>query len=206
MVIRRYTPISSNFDVGCVKFVVKVYRPCERFPAGGKMSQHFDAMQIGDYLDFRGPVGEFEYISNGDFLLDGEESKGTRYNMVAGGTGITPCMQIAAEVLRNPSDPTQISLIFACREEGDLLMRTTLDEWAAKFPTKFKIHYILSDAWPKDWKYSTGFVDQALFKEHFYDAADDVWNLMCGPPIMLDRGCTPNLLAIGHKKDNVFSF
>jgi nitrate reductase (NAD(P)H) len=205
-VIRRYTPISSNFDVGCVKFVIKVYRPCDRFPEGGKMTQHFDAMKVGDYLDFRGPVGEFEYLSDGDFLLDGEQSKGTRFNMVAGGTGITPCMQIAAEILRNPSDPTQMSLIFACREEGDLLMRTTLDEWAVKFPTKFKVHYILSDAWPQDWKFSTGFVDQALFKEQFYDAGDDVWNLMCGPPIMLDRGCTPNLLALGHKKSKVFSF
>merc|ERR1711990_718203 len=58
-VLRRYTPISSNYDVGCVKFVIKAYRPCERFPNGGKMSQHVDSLKIGDYLDFRGPVGEF---------------------------------------------------------------------------------------------------------------------------------------------------
>jgi nitrate reductase (NAD(P)H) len=206
MVIRRYTPISSNFDVGCVKFVVKIYRPCERFPAGGKMSQHFDNMRIGDYLDFRGPVGEFEYISNGSFLLDNEESKGTRFNMVAGGTGITPCMQIASEILRHPSDPTQISLVFACRQEGDLLMRSTLDEWAAAFPTKFKVHYILSDCWNKEWKYSIGYVNSALFKEHFYPPGGDTWNLMCGPPVMLDRGCTPNLVANGHSKDRIFSF
>ena len=206
MVVRRYTPISSNYDVGCVKFVIKAYRPCERFPAGGKMSQYLDAMKVGDFLDFRGPVGEFEYVADGDFLLDGEEQKGTRFNMIAGGTGITPCMQIAAEILRHPSDPTQVSLIFACREEGDLLMRSTLDEWAAEFPNKFKVTYILSDSWPKDWKYHTGFVDKSLFAEHLYPAGDDVYNLMCGPPIMLDRGCTPNLTALGHKKDKIFSF
>jgi len=206
-VVRRYTPISSNHDIGCVKFVIKAYPPCPpRFPEGGKMSQYLDSLQIGDSIDFRGPVGEFDYSSDGQFTIDGHPKTGKHFNMVAGGTGITPCMQIAAEILRHPADPTQISLIFACRNEDDLLMRSTLDEWAANFPSKFKVHYILSDSWPEGWKYSTGFVDKKLFDEQFYPASDTTWNLMCGPPIMLDRGCTPNLLALGHKKENVFSF
>ena len=205
-VMRRYTPISSNYDVGCVKFVIKAYRPCDRFPRGGKMSQHLDSLKLGDTIDIRGPVGEFEYVSNGTFFIDGEECNANRFNMIAGGTGITPVMQIASEILRHPEDKTQMSLIFACREENDLLMRSTLDEWAEKFPDKFKVHYILSDAWPKDWAYSTGFVSKPLFQTHFYKGGDDVYNLMCGPPIMLDKGCTPNLVALGHSKDKVFAF
>jgi nitrate reductase (NAD(P)H) len=205
-VLRRYTPISSNYDVGCVKFVVKAYKPCERFPEGGKMSQHLDALKIGDTLEVRGPVGEFEYTSSGKFFIEGEECYATRYNMIAGGTGITPVMQIAAEVLRNSGDNTQMSLIFACREENDLLMRSTLDEWAAAFPNKFKVHYILSDSWGKDWAYSTGFVDRALFEENLHPPGDDCYNLMCGPPIMIQKGCEPNLSAIGHKKSRQFSF
>jgi NAD(P)H-flavin reductase len=47
--------------------------------------------------------------------------------MITGGTGITPVRQIAAEILRHPEDKTQMSLIFACRYEKDLLMRETLD-------------------------------------------------------------------------------
>jgi nitrate reductase (NAD(P)H) len=205
-VMRRYTPISSNFDVGQVKFVIKAYRPCDRFPNGGKFSQHLDSLKIGDTVDMRGPVGEFDYLSNGNYLIDGEECYSSRFNMIAGGTGITPVMQIAAEVLRHPEDTTQISLIFACREENDLLMRSTLDQWATVFPDKFKVHYILSDKWPADWKYSTGFVNKDLFEKELYPAGDDVRNLMCGPPIMLDKGCTPNLVALGHKKDNIFAF
>lgn len=207
MVLRRYTPISSNYDRGCIKFVIKAYRPCERFPEGGKMSQYTDTLKVGDYLDFKGPVGEFEYVKNGDFILETEGNCHARcFNMIAGGTGITPCMQIAAEILRNPEDPTLVSLIFACRVEGDLLMRTTLDEWAATFPHRFKVHYILSDAWPSDWQYSTGFVDKPLFEEHLFEPADDVYNLMCGPPVMMEKGCRPNLTAIGHAKDKQFVF
>ena len=205
-VMRRYTPISSNFDVGQVKFVIKAYRPCERFPNGGKFSQHLDSLQIGDTVDMRGPVGEFEYISNGKYLIDGEECFSSRFNMIAGGTGITPVMQIAAEILRHPEDSTQISLIFACREENDLLMRSTLDQWATVFPDKFKVHYILSDKWPEGWQYSTGFVSKDLFEKELYPAGDDVHNLMCGPPIMLDKGCTPNLIALGHTKERIFAF
>jgi nitrate reductase (NAD(P)H) len=205
-VMRRYTPISSNYDIGCVKFVIKVYKPCERFPNGGKFSQHVDTLKIGDTVDFRGPVGEFDYISNGKYLIDGEEHFSTKFNMIAGGTGITPVMQIAAEILRHPEDKTQMSLIFACREENDLLMRSTLDQWAKVFPDKFKVHYILSDSWPEGWKYSTGFVNKELFEKELYPAGPDVHNLMCGPPIMLDRGCTPNLLALHHDKERIFAF
>jgi len=205
-VVRRYTPISSNYDVGCVKFVIKAYPPCERFPEGGKMSQYLDALKVGEFLDFRGPVGEFEYDADGKFAIEGEPCVASKFNMIAGGTGITPVMQIAAEILRNTNDTTQCSIIFACREEGDLLMRSTLDEWANKFPHKFKVNYILSDSWSKDWKYSTGFVDRALFEENLYPPGDDVYNLMCGPPIMIDKGCTPNLAAIGHKKSRMFAF
>lgn len=205
-VMRRYTPISSNYDVGCVKFVIKAYRPCERFPVGGKFSQHLDSLKIGDTVDFRGPVGEFEYIANGKYLIDGHEFYSTKFNMVAGGTGITPVMQVASEILRHPDDKTQISLIFACREVNDLLMRSTLDEWAIKYPDKFKVHYILSESAPEGWTYSTGFVNKDLFQKELYPAADDVHNLMCGPPIMCEKGISPNLVELGHKKDRIFAF
>ncbi|GKY94487.1 hypothetical protein MPSEU_000414600 [Mayamaea pseudoterrestris] len=205
-VIRRYTPISSNHDLGCVKFVIKVYHPCDRFPKGGKMSQYVDTLKVGDSLNMRGPVGEFEYTKNGNFKIDNEPEKAKCFNMVAGGTGITPIMQIASEILRHEDDPTKMSLIFAARIEEELLMRSTLDEWASKYPEKFKVHYILSEDHPKDWKYSTGFVDKQLFQEHLFEPAKGVHNLLCGPPIMLEKGVTPALQTLGHDKKSIFAF
>lgn len=206
LVMRRYTPISSNFDIGCIKFVFKAYRPVPRFPRGGKMSQYLDTLKIGDTIDIRGPVGEFDYKSNGKFTIDGEECVARKFNMIAGGTGITPVMQIAAEILRHPEDTTKMSLVFGCREENDLLLRGTLDEWARRFPHKFTVHYILSDGWPAGWKYSTGFVNKDLFQKELHPPGSDVYNLMCGPPIMLEKGCIPNLIALGHEKGKCFSF
>ena len=70
--MRRYTPITSNFDVGMVKFVIKAYPPNEHFPRGGKMSQHLAEMSVGETIDMRGPVGEFEYLSNGKVRVWGK--------------------------------------------------------------------------------------------------------------------------------------
>lgn len=209
LVMRRYTPITSDHDVGCVKFVIKAYPPCERFPNGGKFSQHLDLLKVGDTVDMRGPVGEFDYHGNGHFLKEHQECYATHFNMIAGGTGITPVMQIASEILRNPDDNTKISLIFGARIEGDLLLRDTLDEWREKHADRFKAHYILSDEAPEGWEetgHSTGFVGKELFEKVLYPAGDNVYNLMCGPPIMLDRGCTPNLRALDHSEENIFSF
>jgi nitrate reductase (NAD(P)H) len=209
LVMRRYTPITSDYDVGHVKFVIKAYPPCERFPLGGKFSQHLDSLKIGDTVDMRGPVGEFDYHGNGKFLKEHNECFATHFNMIAGGTGITPVMQIAAEILRNPDDKTVISLVFGAREEGDILCRSTLDKWAAEHPDRFKVRYILSENAPEGWKesgHSVGFVNKELFEEVLYPSGDNVYNLMCGPPIMLDRGCTPNLIALNHSEDNIFSF
>mmetsp|Transcript_4811 Transcript_4811/g.9506 ORF Transcript_4811/g.9506 Transcript_4811/m.9506 type:complete len:899 (-) Transcript_4811:321-3017(-) len=206
-VMRRYTPISSNFDLGCIKFVIKAYPPMPpRFPIGGKMSQHLDSLEVGDSIDIKGPVGEFDYSAKGHFKIDHESHFATKFNMLSGGTGITPCMQIAAEILRNPEDPTLVSLIFACRNVDDLLMRETLDEWALKHPDRFRVHYILSDSWPEDWAFSTGFVNKDLFEKELYPPGDDVYNLMCGPPIMLSKGCQPALQELRHTRKSMFSF
>ena len=37
--------------------------------------------------------------------------------MMAGGTGITPMLQVIAAVLKNPADPTQLYLIYANQTE-----------------------------------------------------------------------------------------
>ena len=205
-VARQYTPISSNHDRGSVKFLIKAYRPNDKFPKGGKMSQYLDSLQEGDHLDIRGPAGSMEYAGNGKFLIKGQERSVKKFNMIAGGTGITCCFQVAQEILRNGQDKTLISLIFACKEEGDLLMRDTLDEWAQNFPERFKVHYILSNKWSSDWNHSTGLVNKALFEKHLFEPSTDVYTIMCGPPGMLNEGCRPNLEALGHESESMLLF
>ena len=56
---RKYTPTTSDDDIGFVDLVIKVYRggENERFPDGGKMSQYLDSLKIGSVIAVSGPWG-----------------------------------------------------------------------------------------------------------------------------------------------------
>jgi cytochrome-b5 reductase len=71
LVIRAYTPVSSDDDKGFVELVVKVYKKNvhPKFPEGGKLTQFLDEMKIGDKLAFRGPSGKLQYLGKGKFSI-----------------------------------------------------------------------------------------------------------------------------------------
>jgi cytochrome-b5 reductase len=43
--------------------------------------------------------------------------------MIAGGTGITPMLQLIREMLQNPDESIELRLIFANQSEDDILLR-----------------------------------------------------------------------------------
>merc|ERR1712153_262159 len=60
---------------------------------------------VDNAMDFRGPITTLQY----------EPNQATCLGMVAGGTGITPMYQIIRTVLSNPTDKTQLRLLYASR-------------------------------------------------------------------------------------------
>lgn len=52
-------------------------------------------------------------------------------------------VQVIKEVLKNPEDKTQISLIFANETVEDILLKSTLDK-LEKEHSNFKVTYVLS--------------------------------------------------------------
>ncbi|NWZ01987.1 NB5R3 reductase, partial [Loxia curvirostra] len=216
LVVRPYTPVSSDDDKGFVDLVVKVYfrgvHP--KFPDGGKMSQYLDSLKIGDTIDFRGPSGLLVYKGKGKagkFAIRPEKkaepvTKTVKYvGMIAGGTGITPMLQIIRAIIKDKDDPTICQLLFANQTEKDILLRSELDEIHAQNPTRFKCWYTL-DTVPENWDYSQGFVNQEMIRDHLPPPQNDVLILMCGPPPMIQYACIPNLDKLGYAKDMRFSF
>lgn len=59
--------------------------------------------------------------------------------MVAGGTGLTPMLQVIDEALRQGL-PTEFTFIFANVSEDDIIMKKHLDDLAAKHKN-FTVHY-----------------------------------------------------------------
>ena len=84
--------------------------------------------------------------------------------MIAGGTGITPMLQIITAVIRDKHDSTTtMALLFANQTEADILLRDELDELARKYPHRFRVSYTL-DRPEKDWTGFSGFVSDEMIK------------------------------------------
>jgi cytochrome-b5 reductase len=92
LVVRPYTPTSSDDDKGFFDLVLKVYKAGvhPKFPDGGKMSQYLDSLKPGDTIDVRGPSGRLQYKRNGVFEISIDKKtpptvkKAKRVGMIAG--------------------------------------------------------------------------------------------------------------------------
>lgn len=214
-VIRAYTPVSSDeTDHGYVDLVVKVYHRDvhPKFPDGGKMTQHLDAMKVGDSIAFRGPSGRIQYQGSGQFSVKAVKQPSTIVRasavcMIAGGTGITPMLQLIRNVLVTNAgrDQTRLALLYANQTEDDILLRRELDQLAKDYSDQFSVWYTVDRA-PEGWTFSQGFINEDMIRNHLLPPSADTIVLMCGPPPMLKFACHPSLDSVGHGTEMRFAY
>ncbi|XP_036115185.1 NADH-cytochrome b5 reductase 2 isoform X2 [Molossus molossus] len=226
LVIRAYTPVSSDDDRGFVDLIIKIYfrNAHPNYPEGGKMSQYLENMKIGDTILCRGPSGRLFYrgpgqnsksavssVFSGKLSIKAyktskpEEKLASHLGMIAGGTGITPMLQLIRHITKNPRDKTRMSLIFANQTEDDILMRKELEEVAKTHPEQFSLWYTL-DRPPAGWKYSSGFITADMIKEHLPAPGKSTFILVCGPPALIQSAAHPSLEQLGYTNDMVFTY
>lgn len=177
------------------------------------MSHHLDNLKVGDTLDMKGPKGHLTYLGKGKFTIQQvrkplEERSAKHFGMIAGGTGITPMLQVLDAIFKYTDDTTTTAnLLFANQTEDDILVREELEDLEKKFPGRFKLHYTL-DRPSKGWKYSTGFIDKDMIAKYVLKdgSVDGSQVFMCGPPAMIKFACLPNLKELGCDKKTQFSF
>ena len=135
----------------------------------GNISRHVSLLKIGDKLKIKGPRGKFVYTSDLSREL----------GMIAGGTGITPMLQIIRAALKNPADKTKISLIYANVNPEDILLKAELDELASAHPTRFTVFYVLNNP-TAGWTGGSGFVTKDQIEKHLPNSSHDIKILLCG--------------------------
>lgn len=196
--IRPYTPVSEEGH-GYFDLVVKQYPT-------GVVSKHICSLKPGDSLEFKGPLMKFQYKPN----------EIPSILMIAGGSGLTPMLQVTREVVSNPADKTKVTLVYANQTEEDILCRELLESWAAKYPEKLQIFYTL-DRPPANWKQGQGFVTKDMLKP-FLPAPGAGKIYVCGPPPMMkhisgdkapdkSQGELSGMLKeLGYTEKDVFKF
>ncbi|OXV07532.1 hypothetical protein Egran_04701 [Elaphomyces granulatus] len=198
-VVRSYTPISSDNEAGYFDLLIKSYPQ-------GNISKHLASLQVGQTMKVKGPKGAMVYQPN----------MCRRIGMIAGGTGITPMLQIIKAIIRGRprnggNDTTQVDLIFANVNPEDILLKSELDQLVHE-DDGFSVYYVLNNP-PEGWKGGVGFVTPEMIKEHLPAPASDMKVLICGPPPMVSamKKATESLgylkaRAASKLQDQVFCF
>lgn len=183
--IRYYLPISNQFDAGFFDILVKSY-------PNGKVSKRFAMLNVGQTVMFRGPVGRLAYETN----------QAKHIGLVAGGSGITPILQVITKVITTPEDRTKISLLYANETANDILLKSELDDIAEKYPD-FSVHYTLTYP-PEDWTGSTGYVTEEMMRAHLPEASPENRLFVCGPPEM-KKSLIEKSVALGWERTTMKS-
>lgn len=154
--VRSYTPISSDEDPGHFDLLLKSYPT-------GNISKYMATLKIGDPIRVKGPKGAMVYRPNMVKHL----------GMIAGGTGITPMLQIIRAIIRNRprdggNDRTVVSLIFANVNHEDILLKEDLDQLEKEDPD-FNVYYVLNNP-PEKWDQGVGFVTPDMMRVRRYQS------------------------------------
>ena len=121
-------------------------------------------------------------------------------------------LPIIKTVLKDPSDETKISLIFANVTFSDIHLKAVLDSLVYLYPTKFKVHYVLSKP-TENWEGGVGRVNKEMIQRHLPSFGNKKKILLCGPPAMctdmaqiLEELGWPKCNAFSKVEDHVFKF
>ncbi len=131
-------PMKEHFSL-CVKLI-----------PGGRASEVFSALQVGDTLNFMASFGHFTLKEEDKDIV-----------MVATGTGVAPYMSMLPELFAKDFKKS-IKLYFGVRHREDLFYMDQLNQWAEKYEN-FEVIYTLSKP-PENWTGATGRVTDHLLK------------------------------------------
>ena len=135
---------------------------------------------------------------------DGKVEQFDTIGFIAGGSGITPVLQTARALLEDTTvKGIKISILYANRTDADILCHDTLKQ-IDELPN-VHVWYTL-DQPPDNWSYSSGFIDEAMVRNHLPAPGPKTYIFCCGPPPMINFACKPNLEKVGHAASNVRCF
>jgi nitrate reductase (NAD(P)H) len=203
-IIRSYTPISQTSKKGFVDVLIKVYADTHE-RAGGKMTKALDAIPVGHTVDFKGPIGKFEYLGKGVCAVNGKERKVKKLYMICGGSGITPIFQVLRAVMQDKDDATVCTVLYGNRLVEDILCREDLDAFAGRNPERCKMLHTLTKG-PEDWQGLRGRIGKGLLEEHCgKDGEGESLVLICGPEA-LEKNVKRCLIEQGWRDEELMFF
>ncbi|MBK8049094.1 MAG: FAD/NAD(P)-binding protein [Anaerolineales bacterium] len=139
--------------------------------AVGNVTRAMARLRPGDMLGVRGPFGTA-------WPLD--DAKGRDVLLIAGGIGLAPLRPALYQMIEHRNDYGKIVLLYGARTQEDILFRSELERWRARFDLDI---YVTVDRATGEWHGSVGLVT-ALIPRAPFDPQNSV-ALVCGPEVMM---------------------
>jgi NAD(P)H-flavin reductase len=172
---------SSPTEEGALLFSVKRM---------GVVTSELHASAPGRTMGVRGPLGHpfpWERLEGKDIVI------------ASGGFAFTTLRSAITYMLHADNRPRfgKITVVYGAREPGELLYKTTLEEWKARTD----ISFTATIDKPKDgWGGMVGLVPNVL--KDLAPSAEGAIALVCGPPIMI-KFTIPVLLELGFSGQDI---
>jgi ferredoxin-NADP reductase len=148
-------------------------------------------VQVGDKLEFRGPIG-------GYFVWD--VADGGPLFLVAGGSGICPLMaMLRHRAAQNSTVPTR--LLYSARSLEDVIYRDELDRLAAA-GNGLEVRCTLTRAQPQDWSGYRRRVDREMLDEVAWPPWEHPLTFVCGPTPLVES-VAEALVQLGHEATRI---
>lgn len=147
---------------------------------GGAFSSFAQNLAPGDRVEVMPPQGRFTVAVEPGARHD--------YLLVAAGSGITPCLSIAASVLHGEPRST-VTLIYGNQTAATVMFREEVDGLKDRYPARFRLFHVTSRE-AQDVAFLNGRVDgeriRALAERGLLDAAAFDAAYLCGPEAMIE--------------------
>lgn len=171
-ITRPYTPtfISANR----IEFMIKIY-------PNGEVTSFIDTLNVGNTLKISEPIHKLEYNSN-------------KYNsiwMLAGGTGITPMLQILKCDSQTVDSQVRFVLLFCNKSVRDIFLIEELNKLEKEMGERLKVVHVISDLdisikdLEKEFKHiEGGRINREVLVKHGIEDLKNKRKLIyvCGPP------------------------
>jgi ring-1,2-phenylacetyl-CoA epoxidase subunit PaaE len=186
--IRRSYSICSSPDVDePLSIAVKLVE-------NGEISKYLHhKTAVGDILTTLCPNGLFTYTPVTDI-------KRTVF-LFAAGVGITPVFSILKTALVR-EEHSHIVLIYSNGSQSRTLFYDELNQWQEKYPERFKLIYLFSDAKQLQFARLNSFLIQDLYAANLEYDQSDALCYTCGPIDYMVM-CRISLLAMGFRMDQI---
>ena len=175
---------TRSYSIASADSTERVQLAVDKLPDGEVSPYLVDDLQVGDQVEFRGPLG-------GWFVWKPEQQQPVQ--LIGGGSGVVPLIAMVRSHAASGSS-VPFKLLYSVREPDDAFFA---DELRALEGPLLEVTWVYTRKTPDGWPTPAGRVSQEILARATFAAADNPAVFVCGPTGFVETVAT-HLVALGH--------